>query len=669
LRGLSAGEAERIADRYLDLVASTAITLKASPGKKRGTKVSLQVPVHDLGRRRAAPDPALAQRPAAEPTHDTPGVRTRVLANGLKVVLVPTTTVPTVEARLVFGTGTGDEPATQRGIAMFAADTLTWDLHDLPDIYQFVRVGGLRDTDVGTDRTSFTVNGLDSTIDLVLTGLRRWVRDGVYDDSASSFVNAMRAASKHSDDQGPLTDAWRAALFGAAHPYVEAGIVRHVNSALTLTDAAQFRSRHYTPDNATLVITGRFDARLADRWIDFLFADWQGHADPRSSGSVRSQPASIGKVDDLTLVQVRLALPATTGRAAELVAAAMLNDIVHDVRYRLGASYTLEAELAETRLASFYVIGGWVDATRAASALELVRDRIRELHSDATAAARAFVIARRHVLGQLHARIASAGALATRIERDVEMGRAPMSDIGTAADVKAMTLANMTTTLEELDLARATVLLDGPGTEVKNAFEVLGRKPVYVDKVPAADTVASPGTAGAFAAAEQHVRLADVAPSLTEQPPPRVMVTLVPGASVALGSGLSTLTGYSVAATIGYRHAWQNAIGVSIELAHLSGQYAESSTGSQAATMIPIDVLGVLHFEGAGRTWTDLLLGLHTDRLTDATTRWREGWEYGVQIGADVVRLGSHRLGFAARYLRTSGLSYSTLSIGLQYRL
>jgi zinc protease len=673
LRALTRDEGAWIATSYLAVDTPTGITLKASPGKKRGDKVTLRAPIHDMGQRRTPPDPALARRPAeGTAAHDVAGVETRVLPNGLKVVLLPLTTVPTFDARLIFGSGTAAEPTAQRGVALLAAHTLTWDLHYLNDLFPFARAGGMRNTDVTTDRTTFSVQGLDMNLDVVLAGLRRWVREGTYDDSAASFVTAMQRATKRVDDQGPLTDAWRAALFGPRHPYVQAGIARHVNNALTLDDAARFRAAYYAPDNATLVIAGRFDAALADRWIDYLFADWQGHGPARASEPSASQPASIAKVDDVALVQLRIAIPAdATRRAQELVAAAMLDEIVHDVRHRLGASYTLDADLTETRLASFLMIAGWVDTARAAEAIELIRDRIAELRTNEDAAARAFVTARGHVLVKLGSQVGSAGALAARVEQDIELARAPMSDLHTGTAVQKLTLADMTATLATLDLARATVLMNGPAAELASAFQVLGRTPVYIQK-PSEASYAGPGaTAPAFVSAEQQVRTSDLARSLTEQLSPELMLTIFPSWSAANygereGGVLLPLTGYSLAADVGYRFGLTTAIG-----AHLSiGRLVATAPDQRFIEMTAINALGFVHLEGDERFWTDLMLGLHLDRVSDITTQSRTALLAGIQLGADLWTIGTRRLGIAAR-LESSlspDVGYSSLSLGLVLR-
>src|SRR5206468_2255425 len=96
--------------------------------------------------------------------------RTRTLANGMRVVLLPLNTVPTVDVRLVFGSGTADEGEAMRGLALVAAHALTWNLRYLNDLIPFAASGGSNAVDVGYHHTSFEARGLDMHLDLLLAG-------------------------------------------------------------------------------------------------------------------------------------------------------------------------------------------------------------------------------------------------------------------------------------------------------------------------------------------------------------------------------------------------------------------------------------------------------------------------------------------------------------------
>ena len=660
-----------IASRYLNANAPTVVTLKATGGKKRGQIVALRKPVHDMGQRRTPPDPALARKPADQPEMG-PVVAAKLvkLPNGLEVVMLPMSSVPTVDIRLVVRTGTADEPVTQRGIATLTAHALSWDLRYLNDLVAFAAAGGMKSADVGVDHTTFSVQGMGSHLDVLLAGLRRWVRDGTFDEDSAKLVVSMRQAAKRTDDEGVLTDTWRAALFGADHPYVRAGIVRHANSSLTLDDAAQFRATHYTPTNTTLVIAGRFDPTAVETWVEFLFADWRGPAAPRNAARTASRPASIAKVDDIAMVQLRIAMPAhAASRAEQLVAAEMLAEIARDVRFQLGASYTVDAQLSEQRLSTHYVIGGWIGAGRSAAAIELIRERIGRLREDADVAARAFVTARKHVIAQLLARVGSAASLAARVERDVEMERAPMSDLSAAADVEALTIDRMAPALAELDLATAAVLMRGPAAELDTAFRALGRTPSYIKEHVAAPGLAPPSTAAPLGTTSGPVMLSDVEPALTEPAPPRLSLMVTGSVAIATqtdNGGDATVSGKALSVHVGYRYRRTLTAG-------LRGSLASFSDDTTSNSAVPFSLGAFWQYASANRWWLQASLGLRIERWADSPPSWFLGVGYSLEVGADLMRFGDHNiiglsLGLEGMSFRTSDSGTYGIAAGLVYR-
>ncbi|NVB84436.1 MAG: insulinase family protein [Kofleriaceae bacterium] len=667
LRDMDAYEAAALARTYLTLQSAKVVVLDATEGKKRGSKVALTAAIHDLGQRRRTPDVAEAHHAASAVAQHAVAMKTRTLPNGLRVVLLPSTSVPTVEMRLVFGVGTADEPADKRGVAQVAASSLSWDMRYLKDLMLFAAVGGTKLVDVGLDRTTFAAHGVDMNLDFLLAGLRRWVREGTYDESVDDAVDAQRRQRKKLDDDGPFTDAWRTAVFGASHPYAHAGLARHGSKTLTVDDAARFRAAYYTPDNATLVIAGQFDAELADRWIDYLFADWTGHAHRRSSPRSTLAPASIAKLEDLGQVQLRVAMPAkSSSRAAQLVAAEMLSEIAGDVRHQLGATYDLSAQLAEQRLSLNYFIAGSIDASRASSALELLRDRIHALQSDKDVAARAFVLARSRVMTRLTSVTGSAALLAQQVERDIEMGRAPMTDLGTAADVGKLTIDQMSAALAELSLDGAVVAMRGPATDVTSAFAVLGRKPAPIavaTSVDSPDDVSAPGTR--TTRSESPTELAD----------PITMPRRDTGRVIGLQLGIMTsgllidrpeetqATGFDLAIRFGGRLRGGGQAGFHAGIGLLTVPEALAD-----AMLVPIDLLGYYRYGRDGGLSATVMAGLHYQRLSlpaEGTTETESALGLGAELAYDFARLEKSWCGIFVRAAAEVGSStVSTFSVG-----
>jgi hypothetical protein len=272
------------------------------------------------------------------------------------------------------------------------------------------------------------------------------------------------------------------------------------------------------------------------------------------------------------------------------------------------------------------------------------------------------------VLTRLRSHVGSAEALAERVERDVELVRDPLSELGMAATVQALTIADMKATLAELDLSHATMLMDGPEKEVNAALRPLGRNASFIAAPPKATSAAPGNAAPTFKDAEQHVLRAEIEPALTEQPQPRRFAAIALHAALAAPDGFSAATGgYTLAGELGYRYGWWNGVGGRLAVGRFTSDAMDANGLPTTATLIPIDALGVWHLGAGGRTWGELLAGLHLEHSPDG---WGAAPMLGVHGGVDLVVRGANRFGISLCYEGTamSSLDYSALSLGLVWR-
>jgi predicted Zn-dependent peptidase len=574
--------------------------------------------------------------------------------------------------RLVFASGTAADSAAHRGTALAAAKALEWDPRHLNDFLLFVAGGGTEDVSIDADHTVFSARGIDMHLDLLLAGLRRLVRDGRI---SVENVQAIRDGALSNAKGQVLADAWRASMFGAAHPYAHESTV---SAALTLDDVKAFRKEHHTPDNATLVIAGRFDADLADRWIDYLFGDWTGAAPQPQTIATAPQPASFAR-DDEARAQVfaAIAIPATHGeRAQQLVAADMFQAIARDVRHQLGVSYAIDAVLDESRLARTYVLTGEIDAAHTREALALVQTRLAALRSDADATARAFITARKRVLATLLRSTSSASELADRVERDVELARPPLSDLQTADAVNRLTIDAMGPALEDLDLVRAAIILRGPHASIDDGFAALGRTPTrFATPLDDEDPLKKPSTLPKLQSDEETFRLSDIEDPITLQTTPLGSRWLFGAyAGYTLGRAIShDANGYSVGADVGYRFTRTMAAGLHASIAFLDGTYPPESVIRDPIeiSMRPVRVGAFLQASAYDRLWGNVFVGASVVRVTDdGMSESKTGLGYGIEGGFDVLKLAGNRLTLYGR-LDTelaSSASYAAFTVGLGYR-
>ncbi|HTL38268.1 MAG TPA: insulinase family protein [Kofleriaceae bacterium] len=670
LRTFTRDEAIELARTRLNWDHASVVVLRASEGKTaNATRPIIEQAAEPRERHRSDVAVDAARRPAVlDALPRVAGMRTRHLRNGLDVVLIPSPAVPTLDIRLVFRSGTGDEPQNKRGVATLAAHALEWNLTYVKDRLLFERAGGLESVDVETDRTTFSVSGMDNQLDYLLVGLRRRVREGLYDLGIVSFLKRVNRARQRRDEWLAPTDAWRASLYGQDHPYVRAGLLRAADDGVTRSDADAFRAAHYRPDNATLIVSGHFDPAVVDRWVDYLFADWRGHATARSAPRASLRPDSLASEGRSSQVSLSIAFPVTsTDRAAQLVTVEMLSQMAGDVRLDLGASYGTSARLAEQRLSTLYILSGSIDASRAAIAIKLLADDIARLRGDPELAARVFVRARGRVLARLASLADSAPAAADQIEHDVAVGRAPLSDLGLAAAVRDLTIERISPSLVDIDLSRAAVWMHGPPDVVGRGFEILGRKPTRMAFDPATRTVEQDDGSSDDIVLQPYVdnvprQLAD--PLTTRSTPFRFIYALALGASFATIEHVTaakrmsdSYTGAAATVEVGYRRHGPIRFGIRGDAAALAGS---------ADTLAMFDVAPFVQSPLAAPFWLGAFAGVHGEHDMSS----RIGAVFGGELGLDLIPVKHHWLGLFGQYafIMNGDSHHGALTFGLAYR-
>jgi len=461
LRSMTRDQAHDLIGSALDPDAATIVRLHPTHTAAHAT--SSLISTFREQRVRHAEDASAAHAPLelAAGTDPFAAVRRYTLANGLNVVLAPLGTVPVVDVRLVFPTGTADDPPTKLGLAELAADALDADLD--PDSLRFIQAGGSIEADAAFDHTAFVARGLTSRLDTLLQGVDGLVRQGSYEDTAET-LRSLNASASSNRPARIAEDAWRAAIYGAHHPYLRAGVWAHAGH-LTGSDLLKFRASHYVPDRATLIVAGNFDPGDAERWIAYYFADWRGTALERRDDPIELTPLAFTQTRDYAQLQIQIAFPAPRDPATARVVTEMIDEASADVRDELAASYGVHAVLVQQRLGSTIALAGAVDASRAADVATLLRARLARLAGDEML----FVSARRRVVAKLRSVDSSATGLAERFVDEIDVVRP------TAKQTAALTLDQIAPALAALDLSRAAILLRGPKTATTAAALGFGR--------------------------------------------------------------------------------------------------------------------------------------------------------------------------------------------------
>ncbi len=204
--------------------------------------------------------------------------RHRTLSNGLTVYSIENHRTPTVAIQVWYRVGGKNDPENKSGFAhlfehlMFkATKNMKSEMMDRLTEY----VGGENNAYTTEDRTVYheTVpsNHLETLLWAEADRMANLNVDGPDFVSERAVVEEEFRQSVLAPPYGRLNEFVNARSF-LVHPY-RRGVIGSIANldAASLDDVRQFHREFYRPDNATLIVSGDFDPRTLDAWVDRYF--------------------------------------------------------------------------------------------------------------------------------------------------------------------------------------------------------------------------------------------------------------------------------------------------------------------------------------------------------------------------------------------------------------
>ncbi len=434
-------------------------------------------------------DPAEADRPlAVEGDAWVPDIHEVKLGNGMRALLVPNMTMPLVDVRLVFPSGSLDEPAGAAGLAELAAELLQHDYSrkyriDDKNAIEFIEtMGGSIETDVGLRSTTFRIVGLSSFADGFIWKLHWLMHNGIY---SGKKLAAMKKLAADVDDDESRTSRRREravyeAVYGADHPFARSTDVFDGIAGITTAGLRAFKARHYRPRGATLVITGKFDVDQVERQVRRLWGDMSPGPHPTPvdvpAAAPRAKTAYLAVAEDDPQVTVQVRIPLAGGYdqvAVRFVVSEVLEQRMRALRERLGATYGVHVALRSRAGAGELIVRGSFTRNKAAEAYAALMAVLAGFDDEALAAD--FVRARRKVLQVVLARTADSAGVASELEVISRLGVGRDYYARLARGVAALTVSRARAAMaEDIALSRAVVVATGDRATVEAMFQAAG---------------------------------------------------------------------------------------------------------------------------------------------------------------------------------------------------
>lgn len=219
---------------------------------------------------------APARAPAVKPIAFT----ARTLANGLRVYAIRDTGTPNVSVQMWYDVGSKDDPAGRSGFAHMFEHLMFKATRNLVS-EQFDRltedVGGDNNASTNDDYTEYhetiPANHLQRLLFAEADRMASLVVEPKSFASERDVVKEELRQNTNARPYGKLFSLYFPAISYTRHPYARGtiGSLDDLQSA-QIDDVRAFHATYYRPDNAVLVVSGNFDPKQLDAWVDRYFA-------------------------------------------------------------------------------------------------------------------------------------------------------------------------------------------------------------------------------------------------------------------------------------------------------------------------------------------------------------------------------------------------------------
>jgi len=201
--------------------------------------------------------------------------RHRVLANGLDVYSIEDHTTPTVAIQVTYRVGSKDDPPHRSGFAhLFEHLMFKSTAHMKSEMMDRLTedVGGENNATTGDDITLYYETIPSNYLQTLLWAEGERMSSLTVDEAN---FKSEREVVKEEFRTGVLGNAYGLFYYSidkdsyAKHPYKRPGIgsIEDLDAA-TLADVRAFHRTFYRPDNAVLIVSGDFDPKQLDAWVD-----------------------------------------------------------------------------------------------------------------------------------------------------------------------------------------------------------------------------------------------------------------------------------------------------------------------------------------------------------------------------------------------------------------
>jgi len=275
----------------------------------------------------------------------SPAVRfpfeTRVLDNGLRVILQPDHSAPVVGVHVMYHVGSRNEQPGKTGFAHLFEHLLFQGSEHVGETEHFRLIeeaGGALNGSTWFDRTNYYETVPPHRLELALwleSDRMGWFLPAITQaklDNQRDVVKNERRQSYENRPYGLATETVLRHAFPEGHPYRHPtiGSMEDLDRA-SLEDVRRFFERWYAPGNATLVLCGDFEPEDAWRSVQRYFGEIESRPTPESPDVPQAEAGwkeVVRLADSVSVPRVYSMYPAPSFASAEYETAVLLASVL-----------------------------------------------------------------------------------------------------------------------------------------------------------------------------------------------------------------------------------------------------------------------------------------------------------------------------------------------------
>ncbi len=408
------------------------------------------------------------------------------LSNGVKVLLLPDASTPTVTLSGFIKAGAEFDTQPKAGLAALTAENLLSGTKTKDDL---ALAKALEDRGASLSfralREGVDINGYSLKTDLpvVLETLADVVQNSTFpaDEIELSRQRALTSLDLELDDPGRLARrVFQQAIYPANHPFHTFPTAESLKS-LSREDAVSFYQKQYRPDQMVLTLVGDFDPKQVRSLLETSLNDWKAEGKapvanypqiPNSEKVVQLNPSLPGKTQAVTFLGDR----GINRKDPRYYAALVLNQIVGgdtlssrlgtEIRDRQGLTYGIYSFFSAGRQAGPFVVSMQTDPEDANKAISSVRTLLAEIH-DRGVTEGEVAAAKRSLTRTYNVGLANPDELANTIRLNEVYGLGQDELSSFSAKIEAVTLEDVNKAAKELLQSDKFAIVTAGGSSAK----------------------------------------------------------------------------------------------------------------------------------------------------------------------------------------------------------